>query len=104
MNENSPKITKKTPKSYLEEILNDPGMPANIKADAAKALLPYTAKKTTETIESKNYTYFTQLDDQRLKALSDDELEQLISLIRKCQSPVDSNPGEGVEEAEVQHD
>jgi hypothetical protein len=94
------KSSKKAPIQFLQDIVNNEGLPDAVRADAAKALLPYTAKKTSETLETVNRNY--HISDERLKALTDDELVQLFNLLKKCSVTGDS--GDGDSEAEVQHD
>lgn len=96
----SKKFGKKAPISFLQEIVDNINLPDAVRADAAKALLPYTAKKTSETLETVNKNY--QISDERLKSLNDDELTQLFSLLKKCSISGDS--GDGNTEEEVQHD
>jgi hypothetical protein len=97
---NAPKISKKAPIQYLQSIVDNEMLPDAVRADAAKALLPYTAKKTSETLETVNRNY--HISDERLKALTDDELNQLFTLLKKCSVTGDS--GDGDTEEEVQHD
>ena len=95
-----PKTSKKAPIQYLQSIVDNVNLPMPVRADAAKALLPYTAKKTSETLETVNRTYVIR--DERLKDLSDDELGTLFSLLKKLSVVGDS--GDGDAEEEVQHD
>ena len=89
-----------TPLEYLYHIANDESLPPQVRMDAAKALLPYTAKKTAETLETVNRNYVVK--DERLAALSDDELRTLFELVTKVTEPgVD---GAGATEKEVQLD
>lgn len=98
---NEPKKSgKKAPIQYLQSIVDNENLPDAVRADAAKALLPYTAKKTSETLETVNRNY--SISDERLKALTDDELVQLFGLLKKCSVTGDS--GDGDTEEEVQHD
>ncbi len=100
MAENVKKLSKKAPIQFLQDIVNNPMLPDAVRADAAKALLPYTAKKTSETLETVNRNY--TISDERLKGLTDDELVQLFSLLKKCS--VAGDGGDGDTEEEVQHD
>lgn len=94
------KSGKKAPLEYLQSIVDNQNLPDAVRADAAKALLPYTAKKTSETLETVNRNY--HISDERLKNLTDDELTQLFSLLKKCS--VTGDGGDGDTEEEVQHD
>ncbi len=89
-----------TPLEYLDRTANDATLPIQIRLDAAKALLPYTAKKTAETLETVNRNYVVK--DERLAALSDDELRTLFELVTKITEP--GPDGDGTAEKEVQLD
>jgi hypothetical protein len=102
---------KKAPLELLYKIANDENTPMTLRMDAMKALLPYTAKKTSETIETVNRTYTVQ--DERLKALTNEQLNSLLELIRHISAPAGvegqsssvtdvRNPGSGDESQEVQ--
>lgn len=97
---NDEKKIHKTPLQYLQDIVDNPNSPAILRADAAKALLPYTAKKTSETLETINRNY--TISDERLKNFTDEELIQFFSLLKKCS--VIGDGGDGNPEEEVQHD
>ena len=75
-------------------------MPIQLRMEAAKSLLPYTAKKTSETLETVNRNYIVK--DERLAALNDDELSQLFGLVAKLTDL--GADREGTETAPVQHD
>lgn len=100
MAENVKKSSKKAPIQFLQDIVDNINLPDAVRADAAKALLPYTAKKTSETLETVNRNY--HISDERLKALTDDELVQLFGLLKKCS--ISGDGGDGDSEEEVQHD
>lgn len=89
-----------TPLSYLNELIAKEGIPLQVKVDAAKAILPYTAKKTADTLETISRSYV--IKDERLAGLTDEQITTLIDLVRQVAEPRDS--GTGTAEAEVQHD
>lgn len=95
--ENDAKNRRKSPLQFLQDMVHDESFPPSIRADAAKALLPYTAKKTSETLETINKHYV--IKDERLNNLSDDELKTLYAILRKLSVADDS--GDGIAEAEV---
>lgn len=92
-----PKIGNESPIEYLQRVANDKMLPVQIRLDAAKALLPYTAKKTSETLETVNRNY--TIRDERLAVLNDDDLRALIGLVKKIADVGDD--GTGTPEAEV---
>lgn len=98
--EMSETLAAKTPLKYLQEIVDNPAIPIQVRADAAKALLPYTAKKTSETLETINRNYV--IKDERLAALTDEQIATLIELVGKVAEFGGSSAG--ASEEEVQHD
>ncbi len=95
-NEKTGKIEAKTPLALLHQVANDVTLPMQVRMDAAKSLLPYTAKKTAETLETFNRNLVVA--DERLAALSDDQLRTLIELVTKIAEP--ERDGEGTPETE----
>lgn len=103
MNEKSAAPTRKkneTPLQYLDRVANDDTLPVQVRLDAAKALLPYTAKKTSETLETINRSYVIR--DERLSKFSDDQLRQLAEFITALADFGDSGTGDST--SEIQHD
>jgi hypothetical protein len=93
-------VLKKAPIDLLHYIANDLGTPIQIRVDAMKALLPYTAKKTAETLETKNLNY--SLKDERLSSFTDAELTQFHAFLSRLAEP--STDSDGTEQEETQHD
>ena len=102
---------KKAPLELLADISNNPDMPVQLRMDAAKALLPYTAKKTADSIEQTTRQY--TLKDARLENLSNEQLNLLFHLLSQLRSDAtvdgtvsgDAQPGvdrSGSAEKEVQ--
>lgn len=94
------RINNETPMQYLTRVANDSSMPPQVRLDAAKSLLPYTAKKTSETLETVNRSYVIR--DERLSAFSDEQLRQLADFITRLADFGDSGAGDTTQE--VQHD
>lgn len=72
---------KESPLALLTRISQDENLPWQMRLDAAKSLLPYTAKKTPTTLETFNRNF--DASNEALKALTDDELRDLIRLATK---------------------
>lgn len=89
--------TSKTPLDLLYLVANDTTMHIQLRMEAAKALLPYTAKKTAETLETVNRNFIVR--DERLASLNDDELSQLFGLVAKLTDL--GGDREGTDEAKV---
>ncbi len=79
--EDSSSSSKTTPQKLLEDIVNNVNLPWQMRIDASKALLPYTAKRNpTEASHLHTHTIVT---DERLRLLDDGELRDLIKLVQK---------------------
>ncbi len=74
-------VENRTPVEFLKCIFNDPTQPMQIRLESAKALLPYTAKKLAEALETTNKHLV--LKDERLAELTDDELNAILATLRK---------------------
>ena len=99
----------KSPSEFLQELIDDGTDDIEIKIEAAKALLPYTAKKMVQEFSNLNKTQF-EVGSKQLAALDDDELELFIRLLRKIEvstgegegGPEPTHPGTGTNVPEVQ--
>lgn len=94
----------KTPSDFLQGIIDgeDRDVDLDTKIEAAKALLPYTAKKMVQEFANTNKTQF-EVGSKQLAALDDDELELFIRLLRKIEASAESSsPGTGAVVQEVQ--
>ncbi len=79
--EDSKSTPKISPQKLLEDVVNNTNLPWQMRLDASKALLPYTAKKNPS--ESSHTHTHTIVTDERLRLLDDGELRDLIKLVQK---------------------
>jgi hypothetical protein len=88
----------KTPIDILQKFAEDETLEKDLRINAAKALLPYTSKRKTESFEFSSTN--VNLNADKLKDFSDDELRVLAGFIRRLTKSVD--PGAGDTEETVQ--
>jgi len=97
----------KSPSEFLQELIDDGTDDIEIKIEAAKALLPYTAKKMVQEFSNLNKTQF-EVGSKHLAVLDDEELELFIRLLRKIDIATGTgdtlpiHPGTGTTVPEVQ--
>lgn len=83
----------------LKKFSEDMSLAPDLRIQAAKALLPYEEKRQTQSFE---FTANVNLNAEKLKDFSDDELRALKGFVERLTgAPL---PGAGADETEIQPD